>query len=102
MARSLNRVLLLGRLTRSPLFVSTDEGEAIGLTSVACNWKTSRREGCEFVPVEAGGGAAEQLRQLRKGDLVRVEGRLVLIRWMNDAGENRQALRVAAREIERA
>ena len=82
MARSLNKVMLIGNLTRDPEMRYTPQGTAVCTFGVATNrsWTTEsgeKKEDAEFHNVVAWNKLAEICTQLlKKGRKVYVEGRL--------------------------
>ncbi|CAF0701791.1 single-stranded DNA-binding protein [Candidatus Methylacidithermus pantelleriae] len=102
----LNRVLLLGNLTRDPEIRYTPKGTPVGDLSLAVNTTIRSQDGqtrdevC-FVEVVAWGRQAETCKQyLHKGSLVLVEGRLQWEQWEGKDGEKRSRLRVRADRIQ--
>jgi single-strand DNA-binding protein len=102
----LNRVLLLGNLTRDPEIRYTPKGTPVGDLFLAVNTTIRGQDGqtrdevC-FVEVVAWGRQAETCKQyLQKGSLVLVEGRLQLEQWEGKDGEKRSRLRVRADRIQ--
>jgi single-strand DNA-binding protein len=87
MARSLNRVQLIGNLTRDPELRYTPSGTAVCSFSVATNrnWTTDtgeKKEEVEFHRIVAWNKLAELCSQfLTKGRKVFVEGRLTTRSW---------------------
>jgi single-strand DNA-binding protein len=95
---NLNRVLLIGRLTRDPETRATSGGQTVAKLGLAVNRNYTRRESGErveetcFVDLEAWGRTAETMaRYLRKGRQVFVEGRLRLDAWERE-GQKRSRL----------
>ena len=87
-ARSLNRVMLIGNLTRDPELRYTPQGTAVATFGLATNrsWTTSdggdRQEETEFHRIVAWSKLAEICSQLLyKGRKVYVEGRLQTRKW---------------------
>jgi single-strand DNA-binding protein len=100
---SLNKVLLMGNLTRDPELRYTPGGAAVCTLGVAMNrrYTTARGEDKEevcFVDVEAWGKWAEACGSyLRKGAPVFIEGRLRYDQWEDrDTGKKRSRLVVTA------
>lgn len=87
MARSLNRVQLIGNLTRDPELRYTPSGAAVCSFSIATNrvWKTEageKKEEVDFHRIVAWNKLAELCGQfLVKGRKVYVEGRLSTRNW---------------------
>ncbi|MGI5922800.1 MAG: single-stranded DNA-binding protein [Lentisphaeria bacterium] len=104
---NLNRVLLMGNLTRDPIMRATESGLQICELGLAVNrrWRSAQGEDREevcFVDLDAFGRTAENCgRFLRKGSLVFVEGRLRLDQWQDRAtGQNRSRLKVQVENIQ--
>ena len=98
---NLNRVFLIGNLTRDPELRYTPSGTAVAQFGLATNrrWKDRQsgdmREEVTFVDVEVWGRQAELAGQyLAKGRPVFVEGRLKLDQWEDQQGNKRSKLRV--------
>ena len=93
--RSVNKVILIGNLTRDPELKSTTGGQAIVTFGLATNrqWTTSGREkrsSAEFHECVAWAKLAEICKQhLRKGMLVYVEGYLKTRSWDMEDGTRR-------------
>lgn len=95
MARSLNKVLLIGNLTRDPELRYTPQGTAVCTFGIATNrsWVTDggeKKEDTEFHRVVAWNKLAELCSQLlTKGRKVYVEGRLATRNWTGQDGAAR-------------
>ncbi len=102
----LNRVFLVGRLTRDPEVRYTAGGQSvadIGLaTSRVYLSKTGeKKEEVCFVDIVVWGRQAETAAQyLTKGSPILVEGRLQLDAWETKEGEKRSRLKVQANRIQ--
>jgi single-strand DNA-binding protein len=104
---SVNRVLLMGNLTRDPIVRATESGQQVCEMGMAVNrrYRTAQgeeREDVCFIDMETWGRTAENCgRYLRKGSLVYVEGRLRLDQWQDkNTGQNRSKLRVVVENIQ--
>ncbi len=102
----LNKVLLIGRLTRDPEVRFFPSGTQITTFSIAYNRKYRTKDSNEwkeephYFDVETYGQLAERLaRNLSKGYQVLIEGRLALQRWQNQAGENRSKVVIIADRV---
>ncbi len=97
---NLNKVFLMGRLTRDPEVRFTPQGIPVAELGLAVNrvWRDPNGETHEetcFVDVTAWRGQAQTIEKyLRKGSPIFVEGRLHFSSWENQAGEKRSKLRV--------
>ena len=95
MARSLNRVQLIGNLTRDPELRYTPNGTAVCSFGLATNrsWTTDtgeKREETEFHKIVAWNKLAELCSQfLVKGRKVYVEGRLSTRSWTGQDGQQK-------------
>ena len=94
MAGNLNKVFLMGNLTRDiELKHTPSNNTAVANIGIAVNRKyrvgDENREETTFVDCEAWGRTAEVMQQyLRKGRPVLVEGRLKLDQWQDKDGNN--------------
>jgi single-strand DNA-binding protein len=106
---NLNRVLLIGNLTRDPEVRYTPKGTAVADIGMAINRVISsgseegeRREEVTFVDVVLWGRLAEIAEQyLKKGRPVFIEGRLQLDSWDDkQTGQKRSRLRIVAENLQ--
>lgn len=108
MAATLNKVFLMGNLTRDPEMKQTPSGEAIAELGLAVSEQfrsrttNETREVVTFVDVTVWGKVAENCGQyLQKGRPIFVEGRLVLDTWEDKTtGQKRSRLRVRADRVQ--
>jgi single-strand DNA-binding protein len=97
----LNKVFLMGNITRDPEVRHIPSGQAVLEMSLAINRRYKGNDGefkeeVAFVPVTVWGRQAETCAEyLRKGSPLFVEGRLKLDQWEKD-GEKRSRLMVTA------
>lgn len=100
MARSLNRVQLIGNLTRDPELRYTPNGNAVCTFSIATNrsWTTDsgeKREEVDFHRIVAWNKLGELCSQfLVKGRKVYVEGRLTTRNWTGQDGAQKSTTEV--------
>lgn len=105
MARSLNKVMLIGNLTRDPEMRYTPQGTAVCTFGVATNrqWTTEsgeKKEDAEFHNVVAWNKLAEICAQLlKKGRKVYVEGRLQTRSWQGQDGTQKQRTEVVISDM---
>ena len=103
---SLNKVMLIGNLTRDPEVRMMTSGRPVCNFGLAMNrsYKDSegnRKEEVTFVDIECFGPRAEAVaRFFTKGRPIFVEGRLKLDQWESKEGEKRSALRVVLDNFE--
>jgi single-strand DNA-binding protein len=101
----LNRIVLIGRLTRDPESQYTTNGIQIAKFSVAVdriskNPETGEKE-TDFIDIVAWRRTAEFVTQyLGKGRLVAVEGRLQIRSWVAQDGTKRRAAEVVADSVQ--
>lgn len=97
---NLNKVQLMGNLTRDPEVRYTPKGTAVCDLSIAVNsgfgTGDDRREETTFIDITLWGKAAENAGQyLRKGRPVYIEGRLQMDSWDDkQTGQKRSRLKV--------
>jgi single-strand DNA-binding protein len=103
---NLNKVLLIGRLTRDPEVRSFSNGGKVAKFGFAVNNRKKNTQTGEweevpvFLDVEAFnrgemGKTADRVEQyLRKGTQIFIEGHLVLDQWTTDNGEKRSKLKI--------
>lgn len=103
---NVNRVFLLGNLTRDPELRQTASGMSVSDLGVAVSETYQNKAGetvetkC-FADVVVWGKQAEACSQyLAKGAPLMVEGRLQLDQWETDSGEKRSRLRVKADRVQ--
>ena len=99
-----NRIQLMGRLTRDPEVRYTQTGKAVVSFSLAVRRylgpNTQGREETDFIDVVAWGVLAESAgNTLRKGELVQVDGRLQIRSYETQDGQKRRVAEVVANSI---
>ncbi|TAE77433.1 MAG: single-stranded DNA-binding protein [Verrucomicrobia bacterium] len=104
---NLNKVMLIGNLTRDPEVRYTPKGTAVGDLGMAVNRRVSDGNGnwsdeVTFVDVTVWGTNAENAQKyLTKGRGVFVEGRLQLDTWDDkQSGQKRSKLKVVAEVLQ--
>ncbi len=103
--RSLNKVLLIGNLTRDPELRYTPQGTAVCSFGMATNrgWTTEsgeKREEAEFHRIVAWNKLAELCAQLlTKGRKVFVEGRLQTRNWVAQDGNQRTTTEIVIEDM---
>ena len=97
---NLNKVLLIGNLTRDPELRTLPSGMAVCNFGMAINRNFTDREGnrreeTTYVDIESFGKQAETIsKYMTKGRGIFVEGRLRLDQWETPTGDKRSKLRV--------
>ncbi len=101
----LNRIVLIGRLTRDPESSYTPNGIAVTKFTVAVdrfskNQETGEKE-TDFIPVVAFRRSAEFVTQyVTKGRMVSVDGRLQIRSWVAQDGSKRYFTEVVAENVQ--
>jgi len=105
MARSLNKVVLIGNLTRDPELRYTPQGTAVCTFGLATNrqWVTEageKKEDAEFHRLVSWNKLAEICSQLlSKGRKVYVEGRLQTRSWTGQDGNQRTSTEIVISDM---
>lgn len=105
MARSLNKALILGNLTRDIELRYTPSGTAVATFSIATNrqWKTEsgdQKDEAEFHRIVAWDKLAEICsKMLKKGSRVYVEGRIQTRSWQAQDGAQKQTTEIVISDM---
>jgi len=102
---NLNKVMLIGRLTRDPeqRFISSGTGLVEFGLAINRNYTANgeKREETTFVDVTCWGkGGDTIMRYVKKGESIFVEGRLKFDRWETKEGQSRSKLSVVCDRFE--
>ncbi len=106
MAASLNKVLLIGNLTRDPEMKYLPSGQAVTTFTIALNrtYQTQqgeKKEEVTFIRIVTWAKRAELCNQyLQKGSSVCVEGRLQTRSWEAQDGSKRNTVEVVAINVQ--
>ena len=96
----LNRIILVGRLTRDPEIRYTGQGKPVTNFTLAVDRPFANSEGnreADFIDIVCWGKLAETTgNHLKKGRLVAVEGRLQIRSYEANDGSKRRAAEVVA------
>jgi len=102
-----NKVILVGNITRAIELKHLPSGSAVAKTGIAVNrnWKDKMtgeaKQETMFVDITIYGKSAEIANQyITKGKKVLVEGRLVLEQWVDQTGQKRSKHTVAVESFE--
>jgi len=96
----MNKVIIVGRLTRDPEVRYTQTGKAVATFSVAVDTGYGENKRADFIPVVVWDKLAEVVgNNLSKGRRVLVEGRLQIRDYEKD-GQKRRAADVVAQNVE--
>ena len=103
---NLNKVTLLGNLTKNPVAKTTPQGTALAVFSLATNyvWKDhksgEKKESVEFHPIVAWGKLAEIINKyLTKGSKVYLEGRLQTRSWEDKTKQKHYRTEIVASDM---
>jgi len=103
---SINRVVLVGRLTHSPELRALPSGTSVCSLRVACNSNRrdpdgELRERPNFFDVNVYGPSGESVSQyMRRGSRVAIDGRLEWREWETDDHHKRQAVSIVAHTVQ--
>lgn len=102
---NLNKVFIIGRLTRDPESRQTASGQTVTNIGLATNrvWNdpSGRKEATEYHNVVAWGKLGEiAANYLKKGGLVMIEGRLQTRSWQDQTGNKRYATEIIAEGLQ--
>lgn len=99
----MNKVILVGRLTRDPEVKNTTTGKAVATFTLAVDRRFKNKDGqkeADFVPIVVWGKQAEFAGQyLSKGSQIGVSGRLQVRSYDAQDGQRRYITEVVADEI---
>ena len=99
----LNKIILMGRLTRDPELRRTQNGTAVTSFSIACDRDFKSQNGekeTDFIDVVAWRGTAEFVsKYFAKGRMAVVEGRLQIRDWTDRDGGKRRSAEVVADNV---
>ena len=106
MAASINRVVLVGNLTRDPELKHTPSGTAVCSLRIAVNSRRKDESGQwadkpNYFSVSVFGNQAESCSQyLSKGRPVAIDGRLDWREWQSQDGSKREAVEIVAESVQ--
>ena len=99
----LNKIIIMGRLTRDPELRRTGSGTAVTSFSLACDRDFKSQSGdkeTDFIEVVAWKNAAEFVsKYFSKGRMAVVEGRLQIRDWTDKSGNKRITAEVVADNV---
>ena len=99
----LNKIIIMGRLTRDPELRRTGSGTAVTSFSLACDRDFKSQSGekeTDFIEVVAWKNTAEFVSEyFSKGRMAVVEGRLQIRDWTDKAGNKRTTAEVVADNV---
>ena len=99
----LNKIIIMGRLTRDPELRRTQSGTAVTSFSIACDRDFKSQSGekeTDFIDIVAWRGTAEFVsKYFTKGRMAVVEGRLQIRDWTDREGGKRRSAEVVADNV---
>ena len=99
----LNKIIIMGRLTRDPELRRTGSGTAVTSFSLACDRDFKSQSGdkeTDFIEVVAWKNTAEFVsKYFSKGRMAVVDGRLQIRDWTDKAGNRRTTAEVVADNV---
>ena len=99
----LNKIIIMGRLTRDPELRRTGSGTSVTSFSLACDRDFKSQSGekeTDFIEVVAWKNTAEFVsKYFSKGRMAVVEGRLQIRDWTDKAGNKRTTAEVVAENV---
>lgn len=99
----LNRIVLMGRLTRDPELRHTPSGTAVTSFTIAVDRDFKEQDGnkkTDFIDIVAWRATAEfASKYFTKGRVAAVEGRLQIRDWKDKEGNNRRTAEVLAENL---
>ena len=99
----LNKIIIMGRLTRDPELRRTGSGTAVTSFSLACDRDFKSQSGdkeTDFIEIVAWKNTAEFVsKYFSKGRMAVVEGRLQIRDWTDKAGNKRTTAEVVADNV---
>ena len=99
----LNKIIIMGRLTRDPELRRTGSGTSVTSFSLACDRDFKSQSGekeTDFIEVVAWKNTAEFVsKYFSKGRMAVVEGRLQIRDWTDKAGNKRTTAEVVAGNV---
>ena len=97
---SVNRVVLIGRLTRDPELRNTTSGKQVVNFSIAVDDRFNK-DHTNFFNVSAWGSTADFVaKYLTKGRLIAVDGRLQQRKYTTQDGANRDVVEIVADNVQ--
>lgn len=98
----INRVVLVGRMTKEIELRKTGEGKSVGSMTLAVDrYVKDHEKMSDFIPCVVWGATADNTaKYTAKGSLVAVEGRIQVRKYQNKQGENRYATEVVCDTVQ--
>jgi len=101
MARDLNNLTIIGRLTKDVEMRHTQSGKAVASFSIAVNTGFGENEKTSFFNVVAWGKLGETINEYcKKGNRVGVQGRIEQRTWEDASGNKRSTVEIIAENVQ--
>lgn len=96
----MNKVLLIGRLTKDPELRYTQSGKAVAKFTLAVDNGYGEKKSTEFIDIVVWEKRAETCaKHIGKGSRVAIEGRLTIRSYESNDGSKRKATEVVANDV---
>ena len=97
----LNRIIAIGRLTKKPELRTTQQGNAVATFTIAVDRGFGDKKETDFIPVVVWKGLAENCsKNLDKGKLVGVDGRLQIRTYEDSNGNKKTIAEIVANDVQ--
>ena len=97
----MNKVNLIGNLTKDPVLRYTKQNTAVASYSIAINNKYGEKQETDFINIVTWGKSAEFVSQyIKKGQAIAITGRLKNNSYEDDKGNKHNLIVVVTEEIE--
>lgn len=97
----MNKVFIIGNLTKAPELKSTKDGTAVCTFTVAVNKQTKNEQGADYFRVTTWRGLADNCSKfLDKGRKIAVVGSISLNVYTGNDGQTRASMEINASEVE--
>lgn len=101
MQNDLNKIIIIGRLTRDPEIRQTNAGTSVCSFSIANNKAVKGAEAVSFFNVTAWGKLGEVVAQyMKKGNRIAIDGRLSSRTWEDTNGKRQTAVEIVAENVQ--
>ena len=105
MATDINRVFIIGRLTKAPELRYTQGGTAVASFTLANNktymQNNEKKDSCSFFNCIAWGKPGEVIAQhCKKGQRIGIEGRLQQRSWQDQNGQKRNTVEIVVENFQ--
>lgn len=99
MARSYNKIILVGRTTKTPEVKMGKELKPITIFNLAVDDSYMKDETYFFRCIAFGKTAETIIKYVGKGDLILIEGELQINKWVDKSGINKETPQIVVRNV---